>query len=120
MDDMKRDMDLIRQILLEVEKLPASEMWTATPLLTFNQAEVVAHVQLAIDANLVDARYRLPDSATILRITNDGYDFLEASKQQSLWDRAKSKITAAGLPLTIYSLKLAMDTLIKDGLSHLR
>jgi hypothetical protein len=56
---MKRDMDLIREILLETEKMPAMEIWTAVPLLGHDLNEVVAHVELAKEAGLIDARVLL-------------------------------------------------------------
>ena len=112
-------MDLIRAILIEVEKLPPLERWAARPLDGYGEKEVIAHVQLAYDAGLVDARFVPGAAAMILRITNDGYDFLEASKQPTLWQRAKLQLISNGLPLTVTAIKSVLQTLINDGLAKL-
>jgi hypothetical protein len=46
---MKRDVDLVRQILIEVESQPVNQFWTAKPLLGYSREEVVYHVKLAAD-----------------------------------------------------------------------
>jgi hypothetical protein len=77
---------------------------------------VIAHVKLLQDANLVEARFvgtPTSGSAMIVRMTNAGYDFLEASKQATLWEKAKEQLKAARMPLTIYTLKEGMELLIK-------
>jgi hypothetical protein len=58
-------------------------------------------------------------AAMILRITNDGYNFLEASKQPMLWQPAKERIKSAGLPVTIAVAKTVLEKLINDSLAKL-
>jgi hypothetical protein len=118
---MTRDMDLFRAILLEVESQPAGKMWSAVPLLEHPTIEVVAHVRLISDAGLVDARFISPvnnEDAFVIRITNDGYDFLEASRQPSFWEKAKERVKSAGVPISVYALKQVFDILIKEHLAH--
>lgn len=117
---MKRDMDLLREILLEVEKLPSYEMWQSGPLLGYDEKDVVAHIELAQDSGLLVASFCSGPTATVQRITNDGYDFLESSKQKTLWEEAKHQLIANGLPLTIATVKSALQMLINDGLARLR
>jgi len=112
-------MDLIREILLEVERQPIGRSWRAHPMLCHDLDEVVEHVRLATDAGLLEGHTLISGDANVTRMTNAGYDFLEASRQQTLWEKAKEKLRAAGLPTTVYALKSALDILIRDGLSHL-
>lgn len=112
---MKRDMDLIRNILLELEGQPAGERWAAKPMNGYAMPDVVEHVKLAHDAHLVDARFVQSQHAMVLRMLNEGYDFLEASKQQGLWELAKQKLISAGLPLTLDALKTVLTVLISEG-----
>jgi len=118
---MKRDMDLIREILLETEKMPAMEMWGAVPLLGYDLAEVVVHVELAYDAGLVDARVLrgIPPDACVLGITNSGYDFLEASKHKTLWEEAKHQLVAQGLPIAVNTMKVVLQGLVQHRLAKL-
>jgi hypothetical protein len=102
-----------------VEKLPTFERWAARPLDGYGEKEVIAHVQLAHDAGLVEAKFVPGMAAMILRITNDGYDFLEASKQPTLWQQAKDRITSAGLPVTIAVVKTVLEKLVNDALAKL-
>jgi hypothetical protein len=109
---MKRDMDLFREILLAAEEMPVSKQWTAQPLLDHPTEEVVAHMRLLKDAGYIDARFIGPtnnDTAILLRITNIGYEFLEASKQPSLWEKAKQQVKSVGAPLSLEILKMALD-----------
>ena len=115
---MQRDLDLYRAILLEVENRPSGQRWPAEPLSGHTLGEVIYHIQLMQDAGLVDARVLNYEAAMILRMTHDGHDFLEASRQPSLWAKAKEKLQSAGLPLTIYALKTVLDALIKERLPH--
>lgn len=116
---MKRDMDLIREILLEVEQIQAMQMWCSKPLLGHDDSEVCAHIRLATDAGLVQASFMTGPSAVIQRITNTGYDFLEASKQRTLWEQAKVLLISNGLPITIGAIMHVLETLINDGISKL-
>jgi len=113
---MTRDMDLFREILLEVEKLPAGRPWPATPLLGHEIESVVSHVLLLRDAALVDATNLQYHAAMVRRITNQGYDFIEASKQPSLWSRAKEQVKNLALPVTAATMKAVLDALVKEHL----
>jgi hypothetical protein len=116
---MQRDMDLIRAILLEVESRPVGELWTAAPMMGRDQGEVVEHVRLAQENGLVEANFMTGHQAVIRRLTNTGHDFVEAARPQGFWQRAKDRVTAQGVPLTIYSVRVALEALIKDGLTRL-
>jgi hypothetical protein len=81
--------------------------------------DVVAHTRLLEDAGLVVARFGSPvgnEFGVILRMTNDGYEFLEDSRQLTFWEKAKEHVKSAGVPLTVYALKQAFDIIVKDKL----
>jgi formylmethanofuran:tetrahydromethanopterin formyltransferase len=80
---------------------------------------VFAHVELAQDAGLVEASFMSGACALVQRITNDGYDFLEASKQKTLWEQAKGLVIANGLPMTVATIKTVLQTLVTDALAKL-
>lgn len=116
---MKRDMDLIREILLEMEKIPSYDLWQSRPLLGYDEKDVVAHIELAQDSGLLVASFCSGPTATVQRMTSEGYDFLEALKQPTLWQQAKDRITSAGLPVTIAVAKTVLEKLINDALAKL-
>jgi hypothetical protein len=77
-----------------------------------------APIQIKCAKNIV--RYQgVPPDACVLSLTNSGYDFLEASKQPSLWERAKAQLISNGIPLTVATIKTVLQTLINDALAKL-
>jgi hypothetical protein len=100
---MKRDMDLIRQILIDAETRDFEdgeppELYQA---LTTDEAYQIA---LMIDAGLVQADYvssaGTPQSATIYRLTWAGHDFLDAARDNTIWKKAKDSILKPGISWT--------------------
>jgi len=94
-------------------------MWSSGSLLGYDAKEVCAHIRLAHDAGLVQASFMTGPSAVIQRLTNSGYDFLEASKQKTLWEQAKHQLTSHGLPITVATITAALQALIKHELAKL-
>lgn len=99
---MKRNPDLIREILMELEQ----EDSVAPPMLTFDrdggeQETRARHVLLAEEAGLLthaaqspvsNLRYLFPS----VRLTNAGYDFLDVIRTESGWSKLKARAAAAG------------------------
>lgn len=98
-----------------MEAVPTGTFWSAKPLLGYDTPDVVGHVRLIEDAGLAEARFSSEvgnEDAVIIRLTNSGYDFLEASKQKTLWEKAKENLKNAGMPITVYTIKHVLDALI--------
>jgi hypothetical protein len=101
---MKRDMDLIRMLLLQQEdgKKP--------PGLDEYPGEVQAyHAGLLIDAGLVEGQTAPGGQgeiigAVITRLTWAGHDFLDAARSDTVWNKAKEKVLKPGLSWTLSAL----------------
>lgn len=94
---MKRDMELVRQILLQIESSTGDDI--ANILIKGCSSEEIAyHVYLLNDAGLIEAKifYSMdsvkPDDYAIFRITWAGHDFLDASRDEGLWKKAMGMI----------------------------
>ncbi len=94
---MKRDMDLIREILLAIESYPESDAYNLN--LSFpghSEDEVSYHCRLLFDAGIIEGKciqaYEEPDEWMIRGLTWTGHEFLEASRDDTRWNKAK-KIT---------------------------
>src|SRR5208337_4079787 len=94
---MKRDMDLIREILLAIESYPESDSYNLN--LSFpghSEDEVSYHCRLLLDARMIDAiciQVNMgPDQWMIKGLTWAGHEFLEASRDDSRWNKAKKII----------------------------
>jgi Hypothetical protein (DUF2513) len=98
---MQRDMDLVRQILLEVEQHPG----VPPPILRiegYSQEQIGHHVFLMWDAGLLRAiestttRGNLLPEASPLWITWNGHEFLEKAREPSRWVKAKTILNRIG------------------------
>jgi hypothetical protein len=112
---MKRDMDLLRAILLEVEQQHVNEPWSAMPLMGYSLEEVVYHIQLAHDSGLVDARIA-PGAhhAVVIRLTHEGHEFLDAARNDNIWSKAKAMAKSATGAITLEALKAALPKIIEQ------
>lgn len=93
---MKRDMDLARNILLRMEE--DAESFDG---LSDNPETVSEHLWLLRDAGLIEATPQMADgkilSMSAERITWDGHDFLDASRESAVWELAKEHVIGPGL-----------------------
>lgn len=101
---MKRDMDLLRDILLTIEKCPDVPPKTlrieSFSNLCGNQAVISLHIELLIEAGLIEAKPFPRDDYIkgfdIARITFAGYDYLDSIRNAKIWYKVKQKIAAVG------------------------
>lgn len=94
---MKRDMDLIRQILLDVE---AKEDMLPRPFHVegYPKEQVSYHVILLGEAGLIEARHMSTQQDVVptaypVRLTWEGHEFLGAAKNDTAWQKAKLVFT---------------------------
>ena len=109
---MKRDLDLVRKILLACEEAPHGRAPAALSIEGRTEEEVGFHVHLIVQAGLMlgaDAKTRGSPSprAIPLSLTWAGYEFLDASRDQDRWDKAKAAARSVG-GLTLDALKATL------------
>lgn len=97
---LKRDLDLIRRILLDIETQGESASGFAGLSSDRHDAEAIQyHVQLMHDAGLIVADELVPGQWWPERITWAGHEFLDLARSNALWERTKrdveSKVGAA-------------------------
>ena len=107
---MKRDMDLVRKILLAVEEEDGFEADWRPQIDEYSFEEIVYHVELMIDADLLDADIQRfyggdPPSIYLRRMTWEGHEFLDAARNESVWNQAKEKVLQATGGLAFETLK---------------
>jgi hypothetical protein len=116
---MKRDWNLIRKILLQVEEGESIGSWFDLSIEGYSEAALSEHVHLLADAGYVEAKY-LTDMVTggewkPIRLTWSGQDFLEASRNDTIWKKAALKEKGLGLSLDL--LKTALIEVAKQQLA---
>lgn len=121
---MKRDMDLARQILMDVEECKecTGHGWVQLNIDGRSKDEIAYHVMLLHEAGLIEARdviHSGPDGFNWFpkRLTWAGHEFLDAAREEGLWQRAKNiaKEKAGGLSFDVLKailLKLATDAVL--------
>ena len=116
---MKRDMDLIRQMLLAIE---ADEHGFApkVDVRGYTQEQINYHAFLLGEAGLAvvsEATHFGSENpeAIILRLTWSGHEFLDSSRENQIWNQAKDKIGKIG-GATIQIWVAVLTELIKKKL----
>ncbi len=112
---MKRDVDLIRQILLIIEEADdGATKWVDLEIPDRDKVDVAYHVMLLSQAGLIVA-INLSSKDGVdwrpRRLTWEGHEFLDAARDEAIWQQAKAKIESvtgsAGLG-TLHSLLIRL------------
>ena len=126
---MKRDLDVMRNLLLEVEALgPGGYM-------TFRKREEAEQYHNALllhdagylityehsDLEILRARGRsvtIEDfpSLSIRRMTNDGHDLLDAIRSETVLTQIRDRIRCAGSPTTLRIIQALGESIIEQQL----
>jgi hypothetical protein len=92
---MKRDMDLIRKILLEIEKHSNDTDLTKFDNIEqegYSDSEIYYHVELLREADLIDVDFLVGGPFIINRLTWKGHEFLDTSRHNTIWEKAKKQV----------------------------
>ncbi len=117
---MKRDMDLVREILIEMEKWPANQRDGDITLVGRTSEEIAYHLGLMHEAGLikaVDASSHDGEAWLPLKILWDGHEFLDAARSDTVWAKAKARVISATGTLTLEALKMALSAIMKEAVS---
>ena len=112
---MKRNMELIRLSLLEVEREEP-----APDLSGYSEDQKVYHMALCIEAGLVDGVIvpdgnGYPAATSAIRLTWKGHEFLDAARNDTIWKKTLGHVKKAGIAATLPVL----EDLLKKGAKEL-
>lgn len=117
---MKRNMDLIRQILLAVEAHSSGYMPCELNIEDSSEEEIAYHTCLLKEAELIDgieSESRGGREVVPIRLTWAGHEFLDASREPTRWQEAKEVIgRIGGASLTVWTTVLTQIVLKNLGL----
>ena len=110
---MKRDVDLIRLLLLEKEGEECID------LSKYSTDQINYHLALLIEANLLEGRIHyssamqdIPAKIWIKRITWNGHEFLDKARNDTAWNKAKEIIKNKGASISIQAITIALEKAI--------
>lgn len=118
---MKRDMDLVRRILLAAADLPPNEQLES--LDGVDESVFTQHVIWLEEAGLVKALiadFLEGSQAEVTRLTWAGCDFVDAIRDDTLWAKAKTSVLKPSMSFTFDVLKDWLKAEISNGLPTLR
>jgi len=96
---MKRDMDLIRLLLFQVEGEKELD------LSDYSDEQKLYHQRLLLEAGLVHGSERSSLGGglrvEIKRLTWEGHEFLDAARNDSTWNKAKERISKLNVSVTL-------------------
>ena len=104
---MKRDMDLVRWILLHVEAMdPDGTTLFAYPD-AYDSDATYEHVRLLESAGYVTANYEMGNPPGIhgMMLTWVGHDLVDSIRDESIWSEIKNKISSVSGSVSIDVLK---------------
>jgi hypothetical protein len=112
---MKRNMDLIRLLLLDTEgESPKPD------LSSYSEEKIVYHSALIIEAGLVHGEitslHGEPRLTSRIRLTWSGHEFLDAARDASIWHKASERVKKSGVDVTFTLLSELLKQLLKQHL----
>ena len=111
---MRRDMDLIRKVLLAAEAGPPYPKIDG-----YSEDAVKYHQVLAIEHELLKGavakvhthQTEIPGAVIVKGVTWEGHDFIDAIRDDTNWSKVKTFVADAGKQLTIETAKVAIGQL---------
>jgi len=120
---MKRDMELIRTILLQLEEKSSGLGTVEIKVDGFDDAHVGYHCALVAEAGLarginVGTMHSKRPEWKLNSLTWDGHEFLDASREPGRWEKAKEIANKAG-GLTLNMMMNVLGQLMNQQLGKL-
>ncbi len=118
---MKRDMDLIRNLLIKVEEVyepgAGSINFSKIRIDGYDDKVIAEHLLLMKEAGLIrniNAKQYVTGSTmlSIGNLTNEGYDTLEKFRNDTVWNKTKEIARDKGLPMLIDIFSQGASTVI--------
>lgn len=118
---VKRDWDIIREILQKTEELEPNYLLTLDVFNSDNAYDISYNVKLLGQAGLLvvemsEVLNHDPKQFWISSLTWEGHEFFDAIKSESIWKKTKDKIIEKGGTMTFDVVKAVALGLIKTSL----
>lgn len=115
---MKRDMDLVRKILFAIEAHPPTLGPLKINIEGYSKEIIDYHLTLLKDAGFIEginpgAKSGFGDIVAMtipMRMTWQGHEFLDACRNESIWNKAKDKLQSVGGEVPLEVVKSVLIT----------
>ena len=116
---MKRDADLIRQLLLAIEHQSEPFETKDVSILDYDAAQTAYHAALVADTGFIEGTEVSTMGGPnfhVRRMTSAGHDFLEAVRDPAVWQAVGERISAAGGGFDLEAVKEVALAMLKEEL----
>jgi hypothetical protein len=117
---MKRDMDLIRDLLLRIEARETVKFGRVElPYEDYAEEQIYYHVRLLHEAGYIHAANLSTGTAFCwepVDLTWQGHEFLDNARDEEIWNRAKAIVRDAGGAVSFDILKTVLTGLVTSVL----
>jgi hypothetical protein len=118
---MKRDIDLVRKLLIYFEDKPDDRIVKDLELEGYSKLEVQYHLILMDQADLLRKEVSSSTPDRVIRIypfslTWQGHEFLEASRNDTIWNKAKDIVKSKTGALSFELVKALLVNMAQDNL----
>ncbi len=119
---MRRDMELIRKILLEAEQDESDHGLSDFLIPGYTTDQVGYHVYLLKNAGLVEGPIHFASGSVkvefygINRLTFAGHEFLDSIRSDSVWAKVKGKLDEFGGTASLVVIQQLAEHVMKAGL----
>lgn len=114
---MKRDMDLVRNILIKIEQNENDDFYRNTfSIAGYDQTTVDYHILLLKEAGLLDAHISESEQgifAQPIRLTWSGHEFIDAARNDTIWEQTKKMFKGKVESIPYEVLKLILLESVK-------
>ena len=115
---MKRDLNLIRSILLDIEAAPAGQLIQGFTYDGKGDPEILEHVELLLDADFIEGQTTKgcmgePNNCIVRRMTWAGQEFLAKAKNDTLWKKVLAQAEEKGLSTSMGVINALLEAAAK-------
>ena len=117
---MKRDMDLVREILLKIEEQHISTAILNLRIEGYDLSTVAYHCKIMHEAGLLSHYSAQYGSNTLYAfqvggLTWEGTDYLDKVRDDSVWRKTRDAIVQKGLPFVFETIKIVSSAFITSA-----
>ncbi|MSS11741.1 DUF2513 domain-containing protein [Clostridium sp. WB02_MRS01] len=107
---MKRDMELVRKVLIKIEETVNNTAEYNIKVDDYSMDQIAYHCALLFEGGFIhdyEGQYGSGElySFGVGRLTWEGHDFLDKIRSDTVWNKTKETITKQGLPMVIDVIK---------------
>jgi len=114
---MKRNFDLVREILLAAEAQDFNRTQPIAPS-GYSNDEIKYHIKIMVDGCLLQMEHPVidPTAPVVDGLTWEGHEFLDSIREKSTWATVKNTLKEKSLGLSYEAIKSVVVTSVKSAL----